>query len=79
MAIDPNEKLIYLGRNGQNRPYWWESGLKVPAQQPRDIRWHMPDDQGSLLVITLDLKDCRMFCRFQHLTPETEANIVCRE
>jgi hypothetical protein len=78
MAIDPNEKLVYSSRTGM-QPFWWQSGLRVPPppSPPRNLLWPMPDEHGSVLVVTLDLRDCKLYARFEQLDPETEVRLIC--
>lgn len=77
MPIDPSEKIFYMGRKGE--PYWWLSGIKVPPPpaNPRNLLWTFPDEHGSVLVLTLDLRDLKLYARFAELAPETEAKITC--
>lgn len=76
MPIDPSEKLVYS--KGPDGRYWWLSGIRVPNEErPRNILWPCPDEHGSVLVVTLDLQDLKLYARFERLDPKTEADLVC--
>ena len=76
MPIDPNEKLVYVGRPGER--HWWTSGMRCPPPpaDPRDFRWPLPDQHGTVLMLTLDLRTLKLYARFEILAPQTEAHLT---
>lgn len=75
MRDDDPERFVY---RGAGRVPWWQTGVPVPVDRPRDFVWPMVayDDPGTVLVLTMDLRTLKLYAHFERLTEATARRMM---